>query len=51
MMSLPFFTAALAMAMGWRGLRSGAAWLTGLTVAITLALFALHATSSVGIAL
>ncbi|UOM36495.1 DUF5993 family protein [Acuticoccus sp. I52.16.1] len=51
MMSLPFFTATVAMVMGWCGLRAAAAWVGLLTVVVTLALFATHATSSINIAL
>ncbi|WP_162408801.1 DUF5993 family protein [Acuticoccus sediminis] len=51
MMSVPFFTATLAMVLGWCGLRMAAAWLTILTVVVTLALFAAHATSSLNIEL
>ena len=51
MMSIPFFTATIAMVLGWSGQRTGAVWFTGLTIVATLALFAAHATSSLDIEL
>lgn len=49
MMSLPFFAAALAVALGWGGWPRGAAAVLVLAVALTLGLFALHATDPLAI--
>ena len=49
MMSIPFFTASLAMILGWRGARTGAIWCTLITVLATLVLFAMHATDPLAI--
>jgi uncharacterized membrane protein len=51
MMSLPFFTAAAAIALGWCNLRTGAAVLAVAAVVVTLALFAMHATDSLNLEL
>ena len=49
MMTLPFFTAFAAFAAAWTGRRGAAVLLWAVSLALMLALFALHATDALDI--
>jgi len=49
MMTLPFFTAFAAFAAAWTGRRGAAILLWAVSLALMLALFALHATDALDI--
>ncbi|MCF3934735.1 DUF5993 family protein [Acuticoccus sp. M5D2P5] len=51
MMSIPFFTSALAVVLAWCGLRVGAIAMTLISVVVLLVLFRFHATDALDIAL
>ncbi len=51
MMSVPFFTSALALILAWCGLRMGAIGAGVITVVALLVLFRFHATDAINIAL